>query len=150
MTKEVKEELAIRRKMVVLEYAQALGSVSEACRAFEVPRSSFYRWKKAFEAGERAGLARKKLIAHRHPRQLPPQVVEKILDLRSTYNLGPQRITCYLERYHNFLFKCLPYARAKRRKLLAEEGGTPNYSHAVLCQESSRPSHSGRCEGPYA
>lgn len=106
MTKEVKEQLAIRRKMVVLEYAQALGSVSKACRAFEVPRSSFYQWKKVFEAGGRASLARKKPIAHHHPRQLPPQVVEKILDLRSTYNLGPQRIAWYLERYHGITTSC--------------------------------------------
>lgn len=106
MTKEVKEQLAIRRKMVVLEYAQALGNVSKTCRAFEVPRSSFYQWKKVFEAGGRASLARKKPIAHHHPRQLPPQVVEKILDLRSTYNLGPQRIAWYLERYHGITTSC--------------------------------------------
>lgn len=106
MRKEVKEELAIRRKMVVLEYGQALSNVSKACHAFEVPRSSFYQWKKAFDAEGKAGLARKKPVAHRHPRQLPPEVVEKILHLRSTYNLGPQRITWYLERYHGITTSC--------------------------------------------
>ena len=50
MIKEVKEELAIRRKMVVLEWARELGNVTKACREFDVPRSSFYKWKKAFDA----------------------------------------------------------------------------------------------------
>jgi len=62
MIKEVKEELAIRRKMVVLEWAQELGNVTKACREFKVPRSSFYKWKKAFDAEGKTGLARKKLM----------------------------------------------------------------------------------------
>jgi hypothetical protein len=48
----------------------------------------------------KAGLVRKKPIAKSHPRQLPPEVVDKILHLRRTYHLGPQRITWYLKRYH--------------------------------------------------
>ena len=100
MIKEVKEELAIRRKMVVLEWARELGNVTKACREFEVPRSSFYKWKKAFDAEGRTGLARKKPIAQSHPRQLSADIVEKILQLRKTCHLGPQRITWYLERYH--------------------------------------------------
>jgi len=92
MIKKVKEELAIRPKMVVLECARELGNVKKACREFEVPRSSFYKWKKAFDAEGRTGLARKKPIAQSHPRQLSADIVEKILQLRKTCHLGPQRI----------------------------------------------------------
>jgi len=113
MRKEVKEELRIRRIMVILEYAMLTGNVTETCREFEVPRSSFYNWKKAFDKEGRAGLVRKKPIAGSHPRQLASEVVEKIIELRRTYQLGPQRIAWYLERYHGITtscFDCVPHA----------------------------------------
>ena len=71
-----------RRKLIILEYARLCGNVAKACREFEVPRSSFYKWKKAFDAGGKAGLTRKKPIALSHPGKLSPEVVEKILHLR--------------------------------------------------------------------
>ncbi|MFC2142130.1 helix-turn-helix domain-containing protein [Acidobacteriota bacterium] len=100
MQKEVKEALRIRFKWAVMEYAQVCCNVAEACREFEVPRSTFYGWKKAFDKEGKAGLARKKPIAKNHPRSLSQDVVDKILELRKTYKLGPERITWYLERYH--------------------------------------------------
>jgi transposase InsO family protein len=106
MIKAVKEALIVRRKMVILEYARLFGNVTKACRVFEVPRSSFYEWKKAFDAEGEAGLIRKKPIAQSHPRKLPADVVEKILQLRNTCHLGPQRITWYLERYHGITTSC--------------------------------------------
>ncbi len=106
MDKEIKDVLAVRRKMVILEYARLSGNVAKACREFEIPRSSFYKWKKAFDIGGKAGLARKKPIALSHPRKLSPEVVEKILHLRRVYHLGPQRITWYLERYHGLTTSC--------------------------------------------
>jgi len=60
------------------------------------------KWKKAFELEGAKGLRRKKPIARSHPRQIPPEYVEKILHLRATYHLGPDRITWYLARYHGF------------------------------------------------
>jgi hypothetical protein len=45
-------------------------------------------------------LARKRPVARNHPRKLAQEVVDKILHLRQTYRLGPERITWYLERYH--------------------------------------------------
>lgn len=106
MYKEIKDVLAVRRKMVILEYARLSGNVAKACREFEIPRSSFYKWKKAFDLGGKARLARKKPIALSHPRKLSPEVVEKILHLRRVYHLGPQRITWYLERYHGLTTSC--------------------------------------------
>ncbi len=50
MVKEVRDELRIMFKMRILEFAQLYGDPSEACREFEVPRSTFYVWKKAFDA----------------------------------------------------------------------------------------------------
>ena len=100
MQKEVKEALRIRFKLAVLEYAREIGSATKACRELEVPRSTFYDWKKAFDKEGKAGLVRKKPVARNHPRKLAQDVIEQILHLRQIYKLGPERITWYLERYH--------------------------------------------------
>jgi transposase-like protein len=63
MIKEVRDELRIRFKVLVLDFAKIYGNTSKASREFEVPRSTFYAWKKAFNAEGRAGLVRKKPIA---------------------------------------------------------------------------------------
>ena len=60
--KAVQEELRIRRKLWILDYALMCGNTSEACREFSVPRSSFYEWEKAYELNGRQGLARKNLF----------------------------------------------------------------------------------------
>lgn len=106
MKKELAEALVIRRKMFIVLYAKEARNISKVCQEFGVPRSSFYRWKKAFEKGGIECLIRKKPIAKSHPRQLPSEVVDKILHLRRTYHLGPQRITWYLERYHGVETSC--------------------------------------------
>jgi transposase InsO family protein len=99
MHKETREELRVRLKLVVLDLAQHLG-VTKACREFNVPRSSFYRWKQKYEKEGRSGLYRARPIAYRHPRRTPPEVVEKILTIRAEYQFGALRIMYYLDRYH--------------------------------------------------
>ena len=99
MHKEVREELRVRLKLVVLELAHDLG-VTKACREFDVPRSSFYRWKQKYEKDGRAGLYRERPVAYSHPHTTSPEVVEKILELRSEYQFGALRIRYYLECYH--------------------------------------------------
>jgi transposase InsO family protein len=101
MNQEVKDILNQRRKIFVLEYAKAIRSVTKTCKEFNIPRSSFYDWKKAFEKEGKAGLLRKKPIARNHPRKLNQSVVDKIVYLRKTFQLGSWRIKYYLERYHD-------------------------------------------------
>ena len=48
MNSEVRDALAVRQKEAILQYAQGIGNAKEACRDLNVPRSSFYRWKKAY------------------------------------------------------------------------------------------------------
>jgi transposase InsO family protein len=99
MHKEAREELRVRLKLVVLEYANHFGA-TKTCREFNVPGSTFYRWKQKYDKEGRSGLCRKKPVAHNHPRKMPPEVVEKILEIRRDYQLGALRITYYLDRYH--------------------------------------------------
>ncbi len=65
--KAVREELKLRRKLLVLNYARECGNAAKACREFNVPNTSFYEWKKAYELNGRAGLVRKKPIPKSHP-----------------------------------------------------------------------------------
>lgn len=51
-----KEERDIQRKLKVLRHAEKTGHVAKTCRYFGVGRSSFYRWKAAFEQRGEAGL----------------------------------------------------------------------------------------------
>jgi len=99
MHPEAEEELRVRLKLVVLEFAQDWG-VTKACGEFEVPRSSFYRWKQKYEEAGRSGLYRERPVAYHHPSKTSPEVVEKILALRKEYQFGALRIRYYLERYH--------------------------------------------------
>jgi transposase InsO family protein len=99
MHKEAQEELRVRLKLIVLEFADHWG-VTKACREFEVPRSSYYRWKQKYEKAGQAGLYRERPVAYRHPSRTPPEVMEKILELRAEYQFGALRIKYYLERYH--------------------------------------------------
>ncbi len=115
MTDDVRDALSAHRKCVVLSYAQGIGNVRKACRDFNVPKSSFYRWRKAYSAEGKAGLIRKKPVAKSHPHQIPAEFVEKILHLRTKYHLGPQRIAWYLERYHGFTTSCSSVYRTLKR-----------------------------------
>ena len=99
MQPEARQELSIRLKLTVIEYAKYFG-ITEACREFNVPHSTFYCWKQTHEYEGRAGLYRKKPIAYNHPRKTAPEVVGKILELRSAYQIGALRIALYLDRYH--------------------------------------------------
>lgn len=96
----------VRQKKFILDYAEGIKDVAEACREFGVPRSSFYRWKSAYAAEGVAGLRRKRPIGKRWPNQVSPEAVEKVLELRREYHLGPQRIAWYLERYHGIKISC--------------------------------------------
>jgi len=117
MHKEAKEELRLRFKLMILDYASHFGP-TETCREFEVPRSSFYEWKKAYKRDGVAGLKRKKPIAHSHPRKLSQDVVDKILHIRRSYQLGPVRIMWYLERYHGInISESSVYRTLKKNKL---------------------------------
>ncbi len=100
MHKETREELRVRLKLVVLEYAKHFG-VTMACGEFSVPRSTFYRWKEKYDHEGRSGLYRKKPVACSHPRKTSPEVIEKILELRTEYQIGALRLTYYLDRYHS-------------------------------------------------
>ncbi len=70
-------------------------------RYFGIGRSSFYRWRDAYQKHGEAGLKNDKSIPKNPANQTPPEIVEKILYLRRKYHLGPIRIVWYLAQYHS-------------------------------------------------
>lgn len=56
--------------------------------------------KQKYEKAGQAGLYREKPIAYSHPSRTSPEVVEKILAIRTEHQLGALRIKYYLDRYH--------------------------------------------------
>jgi len=57
-----RDEQIFSKKLMILGYARDCGNNAKAWREFEVPKSSFYLWKKAFEREGRAGGESRMLI----------------------------------------------------------------------------------------
>jgi transposase-like protein len=106
MNQEVKDALRFHRKALIVKHILIFGKVKQQCREFEVPSSTYYEWKKKYDKYGREGLIRKKPIPLSHLKQLKQDVIDKIIELRKTFYLGPQRIAWYLERYHGVTTSC--------------------------------------------
>jgi len=78
--KDANEKLAHRR-LTVLELAERLGNVAEACRRGGIDRTSFYDWKRRFQLEGLDGLKDLPPIAKIHPMTTPPEVVARIAAL---------------------------------------------------------------------
>jgi len=75
------EEKVARHRMSVLELAEALGNVSEACRRRGMTRTQFYDYKRRFQTHGLAGLKDLPPVHKTHPQTTPPEAVERILAL---------------------------------------------------------------------
>ena len=94
------EKRDIQRKLSVLQHAEKIGNVRKACQYFGVGRTSYYRWRDAYQTHCDAGLKNAKSIPKNSANQTPAEIVEKVLYLRRKYHLGQIRIVWYLVRYH--------------------------------------------------
>jgi transposase InsO family protein len=91
----------VQRKIKVLRHAEQTGCIARTCRYFGIGRASFYRWRSAYQKRGESGLINAKPIPKKPANQTPPEIVDKVLLLRSKYHLGPIRIVWYLARYHD-------------------------------------------------
>jgi transposase-like protein len=78
MTKQSENKLAHRR-LQMLEFAETLGNISEACRKMGISRSQFYEYKKRYQEQGLEGLKDLPPIHKSHPQTTPPEVVEQII-----------------------------------------------------------------------
>jgi transposase-like protein len=54
------EHFDIHRKLKILNYAQEIGNITQACRYYGISREIFYQWKRAYLAqGETALIDRR-------------------------------------------------------------------------------------------
>ena len=53
------EQRLVQKRLRVLEHAKKTGNVRKTCRYFGIGRSSFYRWKRAFDREGESGLVNK-------------------------------------------------------------------------------------------
>jgi len=105
----------IRRKLRVLKHAEQSKNVAKTCKYFGISRQSFYTWQKVYiELGEE-GLVNSKPCPKNPALRTPAHIEEKILYLRKTYHLGPERISMFLERYHDIKISYVTSYRVLRR-----------------------------------
>ncbi len=76
------DERIVKHKIKVLNYADEIGHVTQACRYFGISRDTFYRWRRQYtELGEE-GLINSKPCPENPSIRVAPIIEEKILYLR--------------------------------------------------------------------
>jgi len=70
-----------KQRLTVLELAEALGNVTEACRKRGMARTQFYAYKRRFQTHGLEGLKDLPPIHKSHPMTTPPELVSEVLDL---------------------------------------------------------------------
>jgi len=78
-------EKVAQRKLSMLQLAQELRSVSEACRLMGYSRSQFYEIKRAFQTGGLEALLDKAPIPGSTPHKIPEELEKEIVDLSTEH-----------------------------------------------------------------
>ena len=69
-----------RQRLSVLEMAETLGNISEACRRGRMDRTSFYEWKRRFQTHGLEGLKDMAPIPKSQPNQTTPETEAAIVE----------------------------------------------------------------------
>lgn len=89
---EIEDEPTARR-LRAIKLAQELDNVAEACRRTGLDRTSFYKWKRRYEALGEDGLVDRPSRHHYHPHSASDVVVSRIADMAIKHPLwGCNRI----------------------------------------------------------
>jgi transposase InsO family protein len=92
------QEKVARHRLSVLQLAEVLNSVSEACRRRGMTRTQFYAYKRRFELQGLEGLKDLPPIHKTHPQTTAPEVVERILALSLAHPAwGCVRLSAHLK-----------------------------------------------------
>ncbi|MGV0927460.1 IS481 family transposase [Empedobacter sp. ULE_I145] len=141
-TKEIAAYLTYSKKLQVLKYAKEYGNNSIAYKFFGVKKSTFYKWKKAYDEHGEEGLLRKKPTPRTFPNQIKQEIVNKVLELRKEHKLGTWRIKWYLERYHDILISESSVYRILKRNNVGrlDRKATRRAMHSIR-YEKETPGH---------
>jgi transposase InsO family protein len=113
--KEIRAYLNLEDKLFILECAKKYKPITKTLKLFKLQKSTFYKWKKAFDKYGENGLIRKSPAAQSHSNKINEEVVNKVLSLRNEHQLGSWRIKWYLERYHDINISESSVARILKR-----------------------------------
>src|SRR4029450_7379060 len=82
-----------------LTLAEELGSVTAACRAMGIERSTYYRWKRKVDRFGMEALRVRERRRPRMPNQIGPHLEQRIIAFAlAGPGLGPRRISAELRR----------------------------------------------------
>ncbi|MCW5619572.1 MAG: helix-turn-helix domain containing protein [Burkholderiales bacterium] len=88
------------RLRVLRHFEEVTHNVSATCRHFGIHRSQFYDWRKRFEQFGEHGLRDARRGSKVSPWRTPPHIEALILDIRTEKRYGAQRLSYFLQRYH--------------------------------------------------
>jgi transposase InsO family protein len=71
----------LHHRLSLLELAQALGNISEACRRQGISRTQFYEYKQRYQKLGLEGLKDQPATHKQHPRKTPAAIIERVLEL---------------------------------------------------------------------
>jgi transposase InsO family protein len=127
MTAETK---LAHNRMTLLQLAQKLQNVSEACRRRGVSRSQFYEYKRAYQERGFEGLMDLPPIPKRFPNQIPEEVRKKVIETSLEHPAwGPVRISDHLRLADIFV------SPSSIRNLLIKQGMRTRYERLLRLEE---------------
>lgn len=106
-----------RSRMSVLELAQTLGNITDACRRTGMDRTSFYEWKRRFQTHGLEGLKDLPPVVKHHPMTTPEGVVKRILALAKA---EPAKGCAYIS--HKLKLEGISVSSPTTQKILAKHG----------------------------
>jgi len=91
------EKKIAQKRLTLLQLAERIRNVSQACRHHSISRSQFYEYKRAFQERGFEGLADRSPIPKSFPNETPADVREKVIHLSLQHPAwGPVRISDHL------------------------------------------------------
>ena len=124
------DEKVARHRLSVLELAEALGNVAEACRRRGMTRTRFYEYKRRFQTHGLAGLKDLPPVHQTHPRATPPPVVDRPLALSLEHPAwGCCRLSAMLK------LEGLSVSSPTVQNILAKHGMATRYDRPLKLEE---------------
>ncbi len=125
-----------QQKLSLLELAETLNNISEACRRKGLSRTMYYEYKRRFQTHGMEGLRDLPPIHHTHPQATPPQLVERILAVSQAHPAwGCNKISDALKLEG-------PYVSAPKVQEILNDHGMGSRYHRWLKLEEQRAGHS--------
>ncbi len=124
------EKKIAQKRLTLLQVAESLRNVSEACRRQGISRSQFYEYKRAFQEGGLKGLLDRPPIAKSFPNETPAEVREKVVKLSIEHPAwGPLRIS------DNLRLEGISVSPSTVRNLWIKEGLESRYKRILRLEE---------------